>query len=256
MCDIQVVGKRRENAEESARAGARAGEGQLAFRFRTWGGARAGAGRPRGSRSVAHASRASVSRHVPMHVTLRVAAGVPNLRARRAFRVVRHALGLARAGDARVVEYSVQSNHLHLIVESRSKRELSRGMQALGIRLAKRLNRLFERSGRVFSDRFHARALKTPREVRSALAYVLNNYRKHADQKGPQLPLTFIDACSSAGWFDGWSPDWIYEPPDPRAFRDPFAELGAGVVRARSFLLRRAWRRHGLLRPFDAPGVG
>jgi len=176
------------------------------------------------------------------------------LRAKRAFRVVRHALGLARAGDARVVEYSVQSNHLHLIVESRGRRELSRGMQALGIRLAKRLNRLFARRGGIFSERFHARALKTPLEVRRALAYVLNNYRRHADQTGPRLPLTFLDGCSSSAWFDGWRRDWLYEPPDPRALADPFPELPSGVVRARSFLLRRAWRRHGLLRPFDAPG--
>jgi len=193
-----------------------------------------------------------VSRHVPLHVTLRVVAGLPSLREKRAFRVVRRALGDPRAGGARVVHYSVQSNHVHLIVEAPDKRSLARGMQALAIRLAKRLNRSFERRGSVFADRFHARSLRTPLEVRRALAYVLNNYRKHADRRGPHLPLSFVDACSSALWFDGWDPAWLHAPPDPRAQRDPCPWLASGVVPARSFLLRRGWRRHGLLEPFDA----
>jgi hypothetical protein len=223
---------------------------QLVLRFRTWGGARAGAGRPRGTGRVAHTTRPRVSRHVPMHVTLRVVAGLPNLRGKRAFRVVRQALGLERAGDARVVQYSVLSNHVHLIVEAVDARELGRGMQALGVRLARRLNRLFGRRGRVFADRFHLRPLRTPLEVRRALAYVLNNFRRHADERGPALPLTFLDPCSSAAWFDGWHVDWIHARPDPRAFRDPWPDLPPGVVRARSVLLMRLWRRHGLMRPF------
>jgi hypothetical protein len=124
-------------------------------------------------------------------------------------------------------------------------------MQALSIRLAKRLNRLFARKGRVFADRFHVRSLKTPLEVRRALAYVLNNFRRHVDAERPSLPLSFRDPCSSAHWFEGWDPEWIYVPPDPRALGDPFSDLDPGVVAPRSFLLRRGWRRHGVLRPFD-----
>jgi hypothetical protein len=224
---------------------------QQTFRFRSWGGARRGAGRPKTSRRVSHVTRPRVTQHVPLHVTLRLVAGLPNLRGRRTFRIVREALGTPRAGGARVAHYSVQSNHLHLIVETENASQLARGMQALSIRLAKRLNRSFNRSGRVFVDRFHVRLLKTPLEVRRALAYVLNNYRRHADATGPRLPLSFRDPCSSAASFDGWDPEWIHAPPDPRSLSDPFAEIAMGVVAPRSFLLRRGWRRHGLLRPFD-----
>src|SRR5262249_38895435 len=163
--------------------------------------------------------------HVPLHVTLRLIAGLPSLRSKRPFRVVRKALGEPRAGGASVVHYSVQSNHLHLIVEARDSRGLTRRVQALAIRLARRLNRLVERSGAVFADRYHARALKTPLEVRRALVYVLNNYRRHADAHGPRLPLSFLDPCSSAAWFDGWDPEWTHAPPDPRAARDPCPHL-------------------------------
>ena len=223
---------------------------QTAFRFRTWGGARRGAGRPRTSKRVAHVTRPRVTQHIPLHVTLRLVAGLPNLRKRRTFRLVREALGLPRAGDARIAHYSIQSNHLHLIVEAESTRQLARGVQALSIRLAKRLNRLFARSGRVFADRFHVRPLKTPLEVRRALAYVLNNYRRHADSVGPRLPLSFLDPCSSAAAFDGWDPEWTHAPPDPRAFHDSFAELAVGIVPPRSFLLR-----HGLAATWAAPPV-
>ena len=225
---------------------------QLAFRFRTRGGARPGAGRPRRSTRVPHTRRTRVTRHTPVHVTLRVVAGLPSLRERRNFRVIRAALGLARAGDARIVQYSVQSNHLHLIVESADNTSLARGIQALSIRLAHRLNRLFGRSGRVFADRFHGRPLRTPLEMKRALAYVLNNYRRHADSAGPRLPLSFVDPCSSALWFEGWDPEWSHAPPDPRAPRDPLPGIPSGTVAARSFMLRSGWRRHGLLRPFDA----
>jgi hypothetical protein len=184
-------------------------------------------------------------------VTLRLVAGLPSLRGQRVFRVVRAAL--AATTGVRIVEYSVMSNHLHLLVEAANARALARGMQALCIRVAKRLNGFFGRSGRVFADRYHSRALRTPREVRNALVYVLNNFRRHADQSGPRLPLSYRDPCSSAGFFAGWDPEWTHAPPDHRAFRDPCPSLGRGTVPARSFLLRPGWRRHGPLRPFELP---
>jgi putative transposase len=247
---------RRRNSRVGASLFAAASSGtlrgeQLALRFRTWGGARPGAGRPRSSERVAHAQRARISRHVPCHVTLRLVAGLPSLRSQRLFRLVRRALGAAR--NARIVEYSVLSNHLHFIVEADDARALARGVQSVSIRLAKRLNGFLRRSGRVFVDRYHSRPLRSPREVRNALVYVLNNFRKHADQSGPRLPLSFLDPYSSAGFFEGWDPEWTHAPPDRRAFRDPCPYLPQGRLPARSFLLRRGWRRWGLIRPFELP---
>ena len=47
----------------------------------------------------------------------------------------------------RIIEFSVQGNHLHLIVEAENSDALSRGMQGLAIRIAKALNSLMERAG-------------------------------------------------------------------------------------------------------------
>ena len=98
------------------------------------------------------------------------------------FRSVRRALAGARDRFGfRLVHFSVQRDHLHLLAEAHDRRALGRGMQGLAIRVAKAVNRRLDRHGKVFGDRYHAHALRTPRETRSALRYVLSNIRKHAD---------------------------------------------------------------------------
>ncbi|AKU92366.1 hypothetical protein AKJ08_2753 [Vulgatibacter incomptus] len=113
-----------------------------------------------------------------------------NLRSRRCFRVIECALaaGSNRQG-MRLTHFSVQGNHLHMIVEAEDERALSRGVQGLSVRLARGLNRLMERKGKVFADRFHAHVLRTIREVRNAVMYVLGNARIHARRQGRDGPV-------------------------------------------------------------------
>jgi REP element-mobilizing transposase RayT len=175
---------------------------QLGLEFRTWGGKRARAGRkPHGARAgVAHRARGEWTRPMPLHVTLRMAPHVYNLRSRRSFRVIASALRLGGDRfDVRVVEFSVQGNHIHLVVEAPNRHALARAIQGLSIRVAKGLNRMMGRSGRVFDDRYHARMLRTPTEVRHAIHYVLENARKHATQRGETYAPDYMDPYSSAG---------------------------------------------------------
>jgi putative transposase len=175
---------------------------QLALEFRTWGGKRAGAGRkPRGARAgVAHRARSEWARATPLHVTLRMAPHVYNLRSRRSFRVIAAALRLGGDRfDVRVVEFSVQGNHIHLVVEAPNRRALARAIQGFSIRVARGLNRMMGRKGRVFDDRYHARLLRTPTEVRHAIRYVLSNARKHAAERGETYSPSYVDPYSSAG---------------------------------------------------------
>src|SRR4051794_4676322 len=162
---------------------------QLGFDFRTWGGARTNAGRPPKGRTagVSHLRRPSHSLAHPLHITLRVGRGIPSLRERSLFSVVRRALdrGKRQFGFS-LVQFSVQRDHLHLIAEASDRRALSRGMQGLSIRVARAVNARLGRSGKLFVDRYHARALTTPRTVRLALRYVLLNVRKHF--RGPPGP--------------------------------------------------------------------
>ena len=122
-----------------------------------------------------------------MHLTLCVANDVPNLRRTQAFRRIEDAFteGKDRFGF-RVTHCSVQSNHLHLIAEAEDRVSLGRGMKGLEVRIARGVNQALGRRGRLFNDRYHAHVLKTPREVRNAIDYVLANWFRHAGREvGP-----------------------------------------------------------------------
>jgi len=175
---------------------------QLALHLATHGGARRGAGRkPAGARpGVAHARRPAVTVHRPVHVTLRTLDHVWNLRSRRCFRVIAHALAIARdTSPMRVVHFSVQGNHLHLVCEAASAEALAAGVKGLSVRIARGLNRVMDRSGPVFADRYHAHVLRSPGEVRRTLAYVLGNFASHARRRGERVPAKWVDPFSSAG---------------------------------------------------------
>jgi len=132
---------------------------------------------------------------------------------------------------------AAQTDHLHLIIEADDRTRLSGGLRGLAIRVARAVNRALGRRGAVWGDRYHARPLTTPREVRNALVYVLQNVAKHA--RG----LHGLDPCSSARWFDGWH---------------DAAAAGtierAPAAKARTWLATVGWRRHGLINPYtEAP---
>jgi REP element-mobilizing transposase RayT len=95
----------------------------------------------------------------------------------------------------RVVHFSIQGNHLHLIVEADGREALSKSMKGLSVRIAVGLNQLAGRHGTVFADRYHAHVLGSPREVANTIRYVLNNYRKHSSE---QLPSRWEDPFASS----------------------------------------------------------
>jgi REP element-mobilizing transposase RayT len=219
---------------------------QLELRARTWGGKRAGAGRTKTGRRVGvpHRARPQHAHRFPVHVTMRVVEGLPTLREHGLFGVICSAIAAANTeaklrNSFRVLQFSVQTNHLHLLVEADDAEMLARGVQGLAIRVARRVNGALRtaagpRRGSVWKGRYHAHELKTPREVRNGLVYVLQNLKKHRpDARG-------IDVCSSAVAFEGWRDlepsaalDWLPHP--------------------RTWLARVGWRRRGLLSVAERP---
>ena len=171
---------------------------------------------------------------------MKVRADVPSLRDGRLVREVERSFACARErGDFRLVHYSIQENHLHLIVEANDVRALGRGMNALGARLARAVNRVFGRKGRVLLDRFHHVVLRSPTQVRNTLRYVLLNARRHLKRKPA---ITRIDPASSGRWFEGWrrSAAGIVAQAQERP--------GGGVVavaRPHTWLLAVGWRKAG-----------
>ena len=162
--------------------------------------------KPKGKRAgERHKVRAAVDSRCPQHVVLRTAGAVKWLRTQKAYQAIRRALVvvLDRADVFRIVHFSVQGNHIHLLCEASDKLALGKGMQAFGISAAKQLNRVHERKGTVFPDHYHVDAIDSVRHACHELSYVLNNWRKHK-QDGRGLFDGRIDPYSSGVLFAGW----------------------------------------------------
>jgi REP element-mobilizing transposase RayT len=199
-----------------------------------------------------HARREHFKTPLPAHVTLRLRTDVPSLRTVPIVRAIERTFAVACARPGfRLVHYSLQGNHAHLIVEARDRAALGSGMKAIGARLARAVNRIAKRRGPVLADRYHLRLLPTPRAVHHALRYVLLNARRHAAKAKAALRTRVrLDPASSARWFEGWR-----RPPAAHGDANGSALPNRRpVARARTWLLVAGWRRHGLLDPADVPG--
>jgi REP element-mobilizing transposase RayT len=154
---------------------------------RSWGGRRKGAGRPRtlGRVELPHRARAAFRKAAPLHITVRTSPEVYNLRSRRSANALKLAVfGGADRFGVRIVQLSVQGNHLHLLIEAPDQVALGRAMKGLGVRIARRMNAMMRRTGRVIGDRYHARRLRTPTEVRNAMHYIRYNHQHHGIGRG------------------------------------------------------------------------
>jgi REP element-mobilizing transposase RayT len=229
------------------------------------GGKRPGAGRPKrkiseGRSSEPHKVRPTLKASQPVHVVMRATSDVGSLRSFEGFAAVREArLSTLRLEDSfRIIHFSIQRNHIHLLVEAHDRKALWTGMRVFGISCAKQLNAAISarrgkrRRGTVFTDRYYARILKTPREVRNCLSYVLKNWRHHkADIDEPMRQPWKIDPFSSALVFDGWK-----ERPEGKRFKIPPDYEGSWIWLPRTWMVTTGWRRHGLISIYEVPGGG
>ena len=227
-------------------------------RARTHGGKRPGAGRPPNGEEAGapHDRRPRLGKSQPVHVTLRVARDVGQLRVREIYRAVRAAtLAIAWRDDFRIVHLSIQHDHLHLLVEADDERALSNGVRGFAISAARHINRAVScrrtqpRHGRVFPDRYHETILTSPRQVRNALRYVMTNWKKHREDRRWHARNWLLDPFSSAISFTGWKEledrAWTWELP---ATYEPLR-----VASPRTWLLSRGWQRAGGISLHDRP---
>jgi putative transposase len=214
--------------------------------------------KPKGARAGSpHKTRPALKPRHPVHVVLRVHPDIDNLRKRHLYKALYEAtLAVARrelfddvSGAFRIVHVSIQRSHVHLLVEADHKMALSRGMQSFQISAAKHINRGYSaraglavrRRGSVFPDRFHQEIITTPRQARHALSYVLNNWRKHREDRAPRARTWAVDPYSTAVLF----PDWREHDEQGLAvmWRWPDTYDPLVVYQPRTWLLREGWKR-------------
>jgi len=186
-----------------------------------------------------------------MHVTIRVMSDLPSLRRRETYAAIRAASAAAAKQQAfRIVHLSIQGTHLHLIVEADDKGALARGMQSFEISAARRINMVLARRGRVFDDRYHLVVIRSPKQMRSVLAYVLSNWRRHGADRG-FAPGWLVDPYATGFAFAGWKERQLGIPLWP-------ANVTASwlVVKSPgSWLLTTGWERGGgRISVFEVPG--
>ena len=163
-------------------------------------------------------------------VTIKLKKGLKSLRRTVELAVVMAAIARVNAGgDVRIVEFSIMSNHIHLIAEAKDSARLSKGMASFNTGLGMRLNRLWDRVGQgsVFLERFHLEVIKSPTQMRNVLTYVLRNDVHH------RMGLGGLDPCSSAVSFGGF------------VERQGGAKVPCVSVEAQTWLLRVGWMEAG-----------
>jgi putative transposase len=212
------------------------------------GGARPGAGRKKTvKRGGPHRARPVLAPGHSAHVVLRVRSDVPRLRQSCMYRAIRRVLArYVEGAEFRVAQISIQHNHLHLIVEATDARALTWGMRSFAINAARAINAASRgRDGAVFVGRYHATQIRTARQARNALGYVMNNWRRHREDLVDRRCMSAsLDPYSSAISFTGWT----------KRFRIPEGYVPLPVSPPRSALLRAGWMQHGRLDPWAKPG--
>ena len=196
----------------------------------TRGGWRPGSGRKVNKDTVSHGIRDLGRKDDPVLVTWKRRQGLKGFRVVKEASVISKAIRAARRPDFRVVHFSLPANHLHLHLEADSADAMARGTKGLGCRIAKGLNKLWHRRGKVFVGRFHSHVLRSLAEIRNALRYVLNNYLKHGCQVSGRAP----DIFSTGHYFDGWS--------DHEQEKSPHAP--DSYVSPPGFKIAVLWKRH------------
>ena len=167
--------------------------------------------------------------------------------------VMTSVVAAGQVASFRIVQASIQRNHLHLLVEAANKDELAEGLQVFLSSAAKHINRAVRcrtgarRRGRVFADRYYALPLTTPRQVRNCLAYVLNNWRRHGEDRDRRWS---VDPFSTGLWFPGWKE----RAEAPLLYKPPASYVWMMTWLPKTWLLREGWKKHPLVSLREVPG--
>ena len=198
-----------------------------------------------------------------MHITVKARKGLPSFRSQRIhnmmLEVLRNQIYVLRkyAGAFKVAHFSIQTNHIHIMIEADDTKTLRSGVSGLVIAFARQLAKLLGRKKcKVWAERFHSRELHAPRDVRNVLSYIFQSFKHHETTHGSGM-RSRPHRYSSARWFDGWYQQVLIPIPiDESAYmRGPPPWVPTTAGEPRTWLLGTGRKeRHGKLNMMDRPG--
>lgn len=149
-----------------------------------WGGRRKGAGKKRiHSAGVAHTKREKITSREPLHVNFKLTVTIKN---ENGLRAIKKSLENARK-YFHILHYSLQWNHIHLIIEATDNEALFRGMRSFTNTFVKCMGK-----GSIQKERYHLHVLRSVKETKNAFRYVIFNEAHHSRKK-----VVTADAYSS-----------------------------------------------------------
>lgn len=138
------------------------------------------AGRPASNdKGIRHTRRERITKQSALHFTIKVRENKADIKNKRLLKILHHAIKRARLKKLKVLHYSLEYNHVHLLVEARDNQIIHQGMQAFGISFAKAINKIKFLKGRVYKNRYHFRKITSLRDYKNVLLYIFRNGIKH-----------------------------------------------------------------------------
>lgn len=151
------------------------------------------AGRPaKNDAGIRHTKRPDLTRPSSLHLTVKIEKSKANLKNKNVLAILKKAIFNARRQGLKVIHYSLEYDHIHLIIEADNNRTLGKGMQAFGVTLAKAINRMRKVKGQVYKHRYHFRQITSSRQLKNVMTYIFNNGVKHKTSATALSPFNSI----------------------------------------------------------------
>ncbi|MDD4973652.1 MAG: transposase [Bacteriovorax sp.] len=130
-----------------------------------------------------HTSRPHLSKACSLHLTVKIKKIKAELKNKSVLSILKRAILNARKQGLKVIHYSLEYDHVHLLIEADNNHILSKGMQSFGVTISKAINRMRKLKGGVYKHRYHFRKISSPRQLKNVLNYIFNNGIKHKTAK-------------------------------------------------------------------------
>lgn len=165
------------------------------------------AGRPAiHDKGIRHIAREIIKKSTSLHLTIKVRENKADIKNKQVLKILHYAIRRSRIKGLRIIHYTLEYNHIHLLVEAADKQTVHQGMQSFGITFAKKINAIKRLKGTVYKHRYHLRKINSPRELKNVLYYIFNNGIHHKRTSTVLDPYNTLPAFKSLKFLYGhWS---------------------------------------------------